>query len=100
MDLRQRNHGSIPEKDKEITYFFAETNNCTIMTFSCTVLFITSTCFGHSCDHLQGVVQSEYKQYFSDYIKSVKKNLQRFFIADSTDHPIVECHKIKLIKIK
>ena len=36
----------------------AQTNKCTIAKlFSYTVLFITPTCFGHSCDHIQGVPQ-------------------------------------------
>jgi hypothetical protein len=39
------------------TYFVTETNKCTLAKiFNYTVLFITPTCFGHSCDHLQGVV--------------------------------------------
>ena len=38
--------------------FFVQTNKCTLAKiFSCIFLLITPTCFDHSCDHLQGVVQ-------------------------------------------
>ena len=62
--------------------------------FSYTVLFITPTCFGHSCDHLQGVVQKEYKQYVSDYIKCVRKIFYDYCQLYSSQHPIVKYHKI------
>jgi hypothetical protein len=55
-------------------YFLVETNQRIITKmFSYTVLFITPTYFGPSCDHLQGVVKWVYKQYVSDYIKFVRK---------------------------
>jgi hypothetical protein len=42
--------------------FLTEINKCTLANvFCCTILLITLTCFGHSCDHLQRVVQQEYK---------------------------------------
>jgi hypothetical protein len=38
--------------------FLTETNKCALAKmFNCTVLCITPTCFGHSCDHLQVVIQ-------------------------------------------
>jgi hypothetical protein len=40
---------------------------------------ITPTCFGHSYDHLQRVVQYKYKQYLSDYTKCLRKIFQDSF---------------------
>jgi hypothetical protein len=57
--------------------FLTVANKCTLAKmFSYTVLFITSTCLGSLFDHLQGVVQSGYKQYFSDYTKCFRKMFQ------------------------
>jgi hypothetical protein len=36
-------------------------------------LFIIPTNFGHSCDHLEGVIQSKYQKYNINYIKYVIK---------------------------
>jgi hypothetical protein len=52
----------------------AQTNKCTIAKlFSYTVLFITPTCFGHSCDHIRGVPQQKshkiHNKIFQDSVK-------------------------------
>jgi hypothetical protein len=33
----------------------------------CLTVFISLTCFGHFCDHLQGLVKQEYMQYTNNY---------------------------------
>ena len=45
--------------------------------FNYTLLLIAPTCFGHSCDHPQNVVQQEYKQYNSEYTETERENPAR-----------------------
>jgi hypothetical protein len=35
------------------------------------LLFLTPTCFGHSCDHLQDLLQYKYQDYDSYHIKYI-----------------------------
>ena len=62
--------------------------------FSYTVLVIIPTCFGQSCDHLQGVAQQRYGQHVSGYIKYVKKNIPTVLSVNATERPITKYHKI------
>ena len=85
----------VPYRAFKCTYFLAETNRCTLAKmFNCTLLFITPTCFGHSCDHLQVVAQQGYRQYVGDYTESVKKNIPWVLSIDSSKHPIVKYQNI------
>jgi hypothetical protein len=43
---------------RELACFLTETKKCTLAKlFNYAILFNTPTSFGHSCDHLKGVVQ-------------------------------------------
>jgi hypothetical protein len=57
----------IPHLALRFSCFLVQTNKSTIAKmFTCTVLFITPTCFGHSCNHLQGVgyLNSNFSSFF------------------------------------
>lgn len=58
------------------THIYSITNKCTLPKFLNYILFFFSpTCFGHSYDDSQGVVQQEYKQCTSDYTEKCVRKL-------------------------
>jgi hypothetical protein len=59
---------------RALNYLPVQTDKCTLVKlFSYTrLLLLAPTCFGHSCDHLQGVPQYKYQQYNRNHIKFSK----------------------------
>jgi hypothetical protein len=45
--------------------------------FHYTSVFISPTRFVHFCDHLQGILEHEYKQYTSDYTQNAYEDPAR-----------------------
>ena len=42
------------------------------------LLFFKSTCFGHSCDHLQAVLEQKYKDYNRNYATHIKYKPKKY----------------------
>ena len=51
--------------------FMRKPTKCTHMKLLHMFLLLATICFGHSCDHLQGVPQYEYQEYNRSHMKPI-----------------------------
>jgi hypothetical protein len=54
-----------------ILSFMRKPTKCTHMKLLHMFLLLATICFGHSCDHLQGVPQYEYQEYNRSHMKRI-----------------------------